>query len=262
LTLRAHEPERRANNARCAWTSAARVLLLLCLEDLMITTRPILLAVLAAIACQPSFADDTPSTRFERDIVMRYHMHQNFDLVRAIERLLIRGKLADARQFATSISWAPDEPAHGPWATHAVTVRERAGAVARAKTVDDAIAKTAKLGAACGNCHGDLGVSTSFEQLPKLPADKPTVEARMQRHRWAADRLWEGVIGNANKSWRAGLDLLAAAPLDQPANRAAFARDLQRIAKQARQPSSGPLVDRATTYGEILVVCARCHTTP
>lgn len=226
------------------------------------TNRPILLALLAAIACRPGFADDSPPARFERDVVLRYHMHQNFDLVRAIERLLIRGKLADAQKFATSISWAPDEPAHGPWATHAVTIRERAADVARAKTVEDAIAKTAKLGAACGNCHGELGASPSFEHLPKLPADKPTVEARMQRHRWAADRLWEGVIGNADKSWRAGLDLLAAKPLDQPANRAAFARQLQRLASQARQPSSGPLVDRATTYGEILVVCARCHTTP
>ncbi|HEY5934859.1 MAG TPA: hypothetical protein VIU61_09495 [Kofleriaceae bacterium] len=227
----------------------------------VITARPLVLALIAVIASQPSFADDSPPARFERDVVMRYHMHQNFDLVRAVERLLIRGKLADARQLATSISWAPDEPAHGPWVTHAVTVRERAAAVAKAKTVDDAIAKTAKLGAACGNCHGELGVSPSFEHLPKLPADKPTVEARMQRHRWAADRLWEGVIGNADKSWIAGLDLLAAAPLDQPANRAAYARQLQRIASQARQPNPGPLTDRATTYGELLVVCARCHTT-
>ncbi|MEJ7601805.1 MAG: hypothetical protein WKG01_28160 [Kofleriaceae bacterium] len=235
-------------------------------------TRPLLLAVFAAMACQISAAApskpaqqpprESPSARFDRDMMLRYHMHQNFDLVRAIERLLIRGKLDEARKLAASVSWAADEPAHGPWATHAAAIREQAAAIARAKTVDEAITRTAKLGAACGNCHGELGASPQFELLPRMPVDKPTVEARMLRHRWAADRLWEGVIGNADKSWQAGLDLLAAAPLDQPATRVAFARDLQRIAGQARKPSAGPLVDRATTYGQLLVVCARCHTTP
>ena len=100
-------------------------------------------------------------------MMLRYHMHQNFDLVRAIERLLIRGKLDDARKFATSISWAADEPAHGPWATHAATIREQAAAIARAKTIDEAIAKTAKLGATCGNCHAEAGASPQFEILPR-----------------------------------------------------------------------------------------------
>ncbi len=225
-----------------------------------------LLAVLSA--CTTSMADPKPEPspkpdiRFERDMMMRFHMQQNFDLLRAMERLLIRGKLSDARQFATAIATAPDEPAHGPWATYMVVVRDRAAAVARATDVSDAIRKVAAVGAACGKCHSEHVPKLDTGPLPRLPVDRPTLEARMARHRWAADRLWEGVVSNDDGPWRAGLDVLAAAPFEIPADRAPFARTLQRAADQARRPSPGPLVDRATTYGEILVTCAKCHTAP
>jgi hypothetical protein len=78
-------------------------------------TRAALLAALLGACSTPLAADTTkaeppPSVRFERDMMARFHMHQNFDLVRAIERLLIRGKLDEARVFATAISTAPDDP--------------------------------------------------------------------------------------------------------------------------------------------------------
>jgi cytochrome c553 len=231
-----------------------------------ITTKSAVLAALALVACTPSTADTKPlepppSKRVERDMV-RFHMHQNFDLLRAIERLLIRGKLDDARRFATAIATAPDEPAHGPFATYTTVVRERASAVSQATELDDAIRKVAKLGAACGNCHGELAVNLELDKYPNAPPDTGTLDARMARHRWAADRLWEGVVGNSPTPWRAGLDVLSATPLEEPADRAALGRQLQRLADQARRPSAGPLVDRATTYGEILVLCASCHTQP
>src|SRR5512140_2376128 len=34
-----------------------------------------------------------PSKQFEHDMMVRYHMHGSLDLLRAIERLVIRGKL-------------------------------------------------------------------------------------------------------------------------------------------------------------------------
>ena len=172
-------------------------------------------------------------------MMMRFHMQQNFDLLRAMERLLIRGKLEDARQFATAIATAPDEPAHGPWATYVVAVRDRAAAVSRATDVPDAIRKVAAVGAACGKCHAEHVPKLDTGPLPRLPADQPTLAARMARHRWAADRLWEGVVGNDDGPWRAGLDVLAAAPFEISVDRAPFARTLQRAADQARRPTPG-----------------------
>jgi len=211
-------------------------------------------------ACQAATAD-TPTPTPEHDLAMRFHMHRNFDLLRAIERLLIRGKLDEARRFAEAIATAPDEPAHGPWAAHAVAVRDRAMAVARATSVDDALRKETRLAAACGDCHREHRGSGMFERPPAAPPDQPTLDARMARHRWAADRLWEAVVGDADDAWRAGLDLLAAAPLELGADRAPLARELQRLASTARG-ARRPVVDRAGTYGEILVTCAGCHAKP
>jgi cytochrome c553 len=202
--------------------------------------------------------------RIDPETVLRLHMHENFDLLRAIERLLIFGKLDDAKRFAAAISEAPDAPAHGPWASHVVAVRDRAAALARATTVEQACRLEASLAGACAGCHVDTGVTPEFRVFPPLPPDKPTIEARMLRHRWAADRMWEATVSGADEPWRAGLDVLAATPLDwgpPPSERAAHARELQRLADQARKLRTASTLEmRTASYGEILVTCAACHT--
>ena len=166
--------------------------------------------------------------RFERDTVQRLHMHENFNLLRAIERLLIRGKLDEAKRFAAAISEVPNAPAHGPWAAQVVEVRDRAAAVARATSVEQACRLEAKLAAACAGCHLETGIDPVFQSFPAAPADLPTIEARMTRHRWAANRLWEGIVGGAAEPWIAGLDVLAATPLefgDRSSDRTRWARE-------------------------------------
>ena len=44
---------------------------------------------------QPPSPDKRPT--FERGMMVRFHMHENFGTVRAIERLLLRGKLDNAK---------------------------------------------------------------------------------------------------------------------------------------------------------------------
>ncbi|HWO26662.1 MAG TPA: hypothetical protein VNO30_48365 [Kofleriaceae bacterium] len=219
--------------------------------------------LVALAACQAATAEGPkpeppPEQRFERDMTLRFHMHQSFDLVRAIERLLIRGKLEEAKRLANTIAIAPAEPAHGPWAAYAAAVRDRAMAVARATTVDEALRKETLLATACGDCHREHHGSAMFESPPPPPPDAPTLDRRMARHRWAADRLWEAVVGDADGAWQGALEVLAAAPLELGADRAALARELQRVASTARR-AKRPVIDRAGTYGEILVICAGCH---
>jgi hypothetical protein len=229
-------------------------------------------AIAFAAACAPSRADPPkrepaeppPPKRFERDMAIRLHMHENFDLLRAIERLLLRGRLDEAKDFAAAISEAPDEPGLGPWTLRAVAVRDAAAALARATTVDEACAREAKLAAACAGCHVEAGVSPEFRAHPPAPPDHPTIDARMVRHRWAADRMWEGIVGGADEPWRAGLEVTAAAPLawkELAPDRAPYGRKLQQLAQQAlrRKPGEAP-ADRAAVYGEILATCAGCHT--
>jgi hypothetical protein len=203
------------------------------------------------------------SVRFEHDMMVRFHMHENFDLLRAIEKLLVRGKLDEAKALASSIANAPEEPGLEPWTTESALVRQRAEMVAVAPSVDEALRREARLAEACAGCHLNAGVVPEFKGAPAIPPDKPTIEARMARHLWASDRLWEGLIGDADESWRAGLDVLAATPLpfsQVGGDRATLARELQRKADEARTSNAtDKLADRARAYGEILVTCAACH---
>jgi cytochrome c553 len=215
-----------------------------------------------AVPLPPAPLPPTPRPpTFDHDNVVRFHMSQNFDLLRAIERLLIRGKLDEARVFAEAIATAPDEPAHGPWATQTLLVRDRAAALARATTVDDALRKETALATACGSCHRELAVTGIFKDPPPAPPDRATLDARMARHRWAADRLWEGVVGNSDEAWQAGLDVIAVAPLDLGEERAPLARTLQQLASKARRTKPAA-PDRGTAYADLLVTCAACHTLP
>jgi cytochrome c553 len=236
-----------------------------------------LLAASAVVGCQPT-ADAgpdlpprtsptidpaPPQQRFERDMMTRLHMHASFDTARAIERLLIRGRVDDARYFARSLASEPDAPGLEPWAKQIALVRERAAAVASAPGIDQACRREAQLAAACAGCHADAGAQPEFRSPPALPAESQTVAGRMARHQWAADRIWEGMIGDSDEAWRAGLDVLAMTPLAFPqidSDRVGLALRLQQLADQARHPVTNDLVERARLYGEILVTCEACHS--
>jgi cytochrome c553 len=190
-------------------------------------------------------------------------MYRNYDLSRAIERVLVRGDLDSARALATAMANTTAPPALEAWARQTALVNDRAADVASATSIDDACRRTAKIGEACAACHRDTGARLAFDAYPNAPADAPTVDARMARHRWAVDRLWEGMVGNADKPWQAGLDVLAVTPLPfSPAagDRVALATGLQRLVEQARQRRLATPSERAQVYGEILVTCAACHS--
>jgi cytochrome c553 len=196
-------------------------------------------------------------------MMVRMHMHENFDLLRAIEKLLVRGKLDEARALAGAIAKAPDEPGLGSWAKQTAAVRDQAARLAEATTVDAACERAAKLATACAGCHVEAGVVPEFRPPGPKPPDAPTIDARMARHLWATDRLWEGIVGAADDSWLEGLDVLAAAPLEHPqisGDRRALAKQLQQLADGARRLRAiDALDDRARAYGQILATCAGCH---
>jgi cytochrome c553 len=138
---------------------------------------------------------------------------------------------------------------------------------ARAPDVESAASAVARAGAACGACHASL------RQGPRYPGGTlggpaPTesdVMGRMQRHRWASDRLWEGLIGPSDSAWQAGAEVLKDAALYTDA----LTRDLaqyEQITKLAWTvheigARAGALErhDRAELYGQLLGTCARCH---
>jgi cytochrome c553 len=234
----------------------------------MSTTARILLAAAALAGCQSASGDpepplQPPSARFEHDMMVRFHMHESYDLLRSIQRLLIRGRLSDATMFARAIAEAPDEPGMTVFAKPVLEVRRAAAALATSPSVDEACRRVAKLAVACADCHVQASVVPEFSAPGKAPPDAPNVTARMTRHLWATDRLWEATLGGGDDPWRAGLDVLAATPLPfavAPGDRAGLARRLQQAADTARKrTTTTDDTERARIYGEILTVCAACH---
>jgi cytochrome c553 len=210
----------------------------------------------------PTEPPEPPAKRFEHDMMVRYHMHENLDLARAIEHLLVNGKLDDARGLAHAIALGSQEPDLGPWTEEAALVRTRAAALAEAPSIDEGCRRAAQLAGACVACHVEARVQPELRSPPRLPPDGATVASRMARHHWAADRMWEGLIAGDEDTWRAGLAVMTAPPhpWSEIDERAGFARRLQSLATDAR--AHGPtdsLADRTRVYGEILVTCAGCH---
>lgn len=197
-------------------------------------------------------------------MLVRFHMHENYGLVRGIEKLVLRGRIEDAALFAAAIAEAPEEPGLGAYAAQAAKVRSSAAELAKAKQLDQAARATAHLAQACASCHTAAGIDA--QATPSLPPpDRDTLDARMARHLWAAEQLWSGMIGNDDVAWKAGIQLIATSkPLrDQlTTEQQALGRRLQKTAERALRADAKQIATRANVYGELLLTCASCHTAP
>jgi hypothetical protein len=216
-----------------------------------------------AVAAPPSDGDEPPSRPAG---TTRMRMQAHFEDLRAMERLLLRGDLDRVRERATEIVFDRGDSELPVWAPYIARMREAAAALAQAENLSAACRAETRLARECASCHEASGAMPTFN-VPPAPVDEPTLAARMARHQWAADRLWEGLVGLSDEAWRDGLGVLATAPLpasalsDDPARVkqvARYARELQRTARRAvpaRTPST-----RAAVYAELLVVCSACHS--
>ena len=189
---------------------------------------------------------------------MQLHFHD----LGAVQERLLRGELADAKAFAFLLTQADSDPSMRQWDSQTRAVADAARAVKDAGSIDEGLRLEVRVALACANCHIAAGRETIFDEPAPLPADEPTVDARMARHVWAADRLWEGIVTPSEERWLAGLQVLAAAPL--PFSNATDALSLSRALAHRAQfeidnRAKELLEARATAYGELLITCAGCH---
>lgn len=211
------------------------------------------------LACCALVAGDsaTPPVFVDRALV-RYHMKQHLDDLQTVERLLVAGDLDAARSLAFMLSKPEADPGMAPWAAEAREVANAARALTAARTLDEALRREAAIAAACAGCHVRSGQLPQFEPL----GDPPPAGSQMERHQWAVDRLWEGMIGASDERWRAGLHVVAATPAPPAAAPAAarFGAQLQALARAALANRAKPAIaSRARLYGEMLVACSGCH---
>ncbi len=191
-------------------------------------------------------------------------MREHYDRLETIQHLVIRADLFDVHAIAKAIGQGTVYDTDlERWSGQAALVSSAASVLAAARSNESACRGTAQLALACALCHVDTKVVGMFGSPPPAPRDDASVAARMARHVWATDRLFEGMIGAADDSWNAGLDVLAQTPspiVADDTSRAAGARRLQELAATAKRASKRDLMARARLYGEILVACSDGHT--
>ncbi len=196
------------------------------------------------------------------------HMWQHFDRGDDVQELVRLGELERARGSARWLA-QHSEPEGLPAgsAPYSNALRSSAQRVADAETVADAAVATGQLGGGCGTCHRAYGVGPRFDRVGTAPEISSVAAEQMARHGWAADRMWEGLVGPSDERWQAGAAVLSRAPLyqrflvgrwdayDNVQRLAEHVEQLGRRAQKAHDPA-----ERAEIYGEFLGTCSSCHT--
>jgi cytochrome c553 len=232
-------------------------------------------AACASRSSPPAPAAPTTPTAAPRPVLLdatrtdalALHMRDHYDDLQIIERHLVDGDLYTVREYAFALALERKTDGLDAWADELAAMRRAAYELGLADDVEDAAKREAALAVACSRCHVATGADLDVEPRP-LPSDGTDALARMARHQWAADRLWQAMITQSDRAWREGMEVLAVTPLPTPeltviappsARRQVhdLGAQLQRLARQAR--SIGSIDARGRHYGEILGVCAACH---
>lgn len=191
-------------------------------------------------------------------------MHMRFDAVEAARDALIAGDLEAATRAGDSIAariTLHDMPsAARAWGDD---VPRRATALAAAETLEGASLAFANLVMTCGRCHEAAGATWSWVETPAPEGDD--LAARMARHRWGVERMWEGMLVASTERFDRGAAALAGTPLsgdsapdlESPPGVRAFEERLRARAREAQ--SAADLTARAAIYADLLATCAGCH---
>jgi hypothetical protein len=196
------------------------------------------------------------------------HMHEHLTRIGMVKSAIIAGKLEDVREPATWL--AEHETAAGlptEFESYVMQMRSYARQVIEAQDLAAAAESVSNMAKTCGNCHLVNHVILEFGYDDKPRESLDDIVTHMQRHQWAADRLWEGLIGPSDTAWNRGTDMLIDAPL-RPSDVTATAAHNGEISKIVRRIHALGGIGtetktpdaRSALYAEILGLCASCHT--
>lgn len=207
-----------------------------------------------------------PGSAVEHEPITHF-MPDHFWIVSWARDAVIDGDLESLRRPLLSLAdYTYDSVVPGPWMDGIGKLQAAARLTANADNLSVAASGVATMTRICGQCHEQQGHRLELfpvEVVTKTPKSD-TLKARMNRHAWASERLWEGLMAPSDQVWQAGAAALAHAPVKAPkigaftpkdfAQSLARLRDLGLRASQATSPE-----ERSNIYGLALATCAECH---
>jgi len=193
-------------------------------------------------------------------------MHQHFSDVGEIQLALISGNLVATRELAKHVRAGFQGPQPEGWAPFI----ERSVASAEMLEVTTDLTMAARLAATmantCGDCHRAHQVTVVEHVAEPPPHEDEKFSDFMVQHRWAADRMWEGLIGPSDEAWRAGAAVLATTALtaEDVGERLVLTPEIEALLIQIRSDASAASSATSATarqdlYGSFLSGCASCH---
>ncbi len=238
--------------ALASFVSVALLLSSGCSERESAETRP-------APPPEPSAAAPAQPTEVELVAWMEAHYGAT---IRAHDALLqgdlsaFRARLADASELESPPAM-PDA-----WAPLLERFRASAGEAAGATSLGEAAGVMAGVVLSCGQCHSALGHG------PVYPAPAPEdgigeLQDAMLEHKWAAERLWEGVTGPWDVAWQRGAAALVRTrvfgdtPIELAGDLLLREQALNALGEEALRTSDHG--ERAVLYGRLLASCGDCH---
>lgn len=225
--------------------------------------------IVCVLLCAPAGCrkkERPPPTR-EAAEPAHQHMQAHFDAIVRIRDALIAGDIKSAKTAAQWIIDNDQDPGIEAWRESVAEIRQWSRDMVRASKIETAAAAGAELARACGRCHAANGVSPDLGAA-KLPPKAPGLVPDMQRHNWAAERMWEGLIGPSESRWNAGIAELAKAPLTSDTivatksadpSIAELAQQVNALGEEARGIPATAWDTRGAIYARYLSTCAACH---
>lgn len=192
------------------------------------------------------------------------HMGEHFGKLVEVRDALVAGRLEKARPPARALAEHRPEAMPAEWLPFILHMREAAHVVAEAESLERAASGTGALARSCGACHDALDAQIQWIETSPPPAAEDAA-AKMRKHRWAADRLWEGVTLPSEEAWLRGVEAFVDLPecsLDptQEVDRVRIDRIREQTAALEDEARRAQDLDtRATVYGRLLATCGACH---
>jgi hypothetical protein len=202
--------------------------------------------------------------KFSDDI--RDYMGSHFAIAVFAHDRLVEGDLVALREPLTEFAaYRYDDVAPGTWLPWLARIQEAARLAAEAQTLERAASGVAAIAQDCGGCHVALGGGPHVvgPSSTRTATRGETMPARMHRHAWAIDQLWEGLVVPSDRAWTAGAKALADGSSRLAAGESSDAEFIDLL-EEVRTLASGAVdstssAQRTQTYAALLARCGGCH---
>jgi hypothetical protein len=149
------------------------------------------------------------------------------------------------------------------WKSHLQGMQDAAREARDAKDLKAGALALGHMGTACAACHEQI-------KKPKITVGEPPAEGtgttlHMQRHTWAAARMWEGLMAPDDSAWVKGCEVLSDAPLGEKevAGEKSVSPKVVQLANLAHavghRGRTAKKELRGQLYGEFMETCVGCH---